>query len=125
MIWLNRTRIKLTLPLIPALICVFLFIFFGCIFANVKNAQAITVNETYYITDSNDDQKEDSAGNLNATDIRLLNGSEWGGYRFTNVNIPQGATILSATIEVYLTDSCCDNAQEWVHFEDVDDAAVN
>ena len=74
----------------------------------IKPASAAT--STFQVSSSSDDVNEDgSTYTSNATTIWLGNGSSktscFTGLRFTNIAIPQGATITSAKLNVYSSQS--------------------
>lgn len=59
---------------------------------------------TVQVSASNGDAAETSAGGVNTTNSTMaVAGLEWGGWRFTNVTIPQGAVISEAYITLEAT----------------------
>jgi hypothetical protein len=74
----------------------------------------------------------DDAFQAAPTSTAVINGSsilidainEYGGWRFTNVTIAQGATINSATLTLNLTQATNDSPALDIYCEDVDDAAT-
>jgi hypothetical protein len=73
---------------------------------------------------SADDAFQASNGDmtLNGTTILLDAATEWGGVRFTNVTIANGATISSATITVNVVNTSTDDPDELLFMEAIDDA---
>lgn len=76
------------------------------------------------IAASSDDAREDSVGSvtLNANTLSTSGGGSWLGLRFTNVTIPQGATITSAYQTVYVHSN--DDPNLDIYGEATDDAAT-
>jgi type IV pilus assembly protein PilY1 len=71
-----------------------------------RNLVAAPISSTYQVNSSTDDVNQDGSSlTTDASTIWLGNGasttSSYTGLRFNNVNIPQGATIKSAQIQVY------------------------
>lgn len=75
---------------------------------------------------SSDDAKQaaDTTMSLTIVFIRILGPAQWGGIRFTNVTIPQGATINTATITVDVEDTVNDDPNENIYGNDVDNAGT-
>lgn len=60
-----------------------------------------------------DDADESATGVMDLTDaaqLTLTAAGQWAGVRFTNVTVPQGTSVTSATLSVYLTNSTNDIA---------------
>ena len=77
------------------------------------------------ISQSSDDAQE-AAGTV-TIDGGALNANSATGYfgvRFNNVTIPQGATINTATMDLYFTSGSFDDPDVTIYGEDVDDAAT-
>lgn len=71
---------------------------------------------------STDDACEGGGGGMVLTNdnVYLLSSSDWGGFRFTNVTIPNSATIDSATLQVYVSDTDYDDIELDIYGEDAD-----
>ena len=102
-----------------------IYIYYG----NPSASSASSKENTMGIVDkqvaaSSDDADDPGDGWPSTTEtILYLNaGNKWGGFRFTNVGIPQGATIDVATMEVYKL--WATNAKYNIYCEDVDDAVT-
>lgn len=80
---------------------------------------------TTAIAASADDAYE-SSGSMDLTSGLILvnTANRRGGWRFTNITIPPGSTINSATIEFYITSGSYDDPNVTIFCEDVDDAAA-
>lgn len=78
---------------------------------------------TVYITESNDDGRESSGGNIYraGTTLNIDSAEPYAYYRFQNVTIPQGATISSAYLNVYIATR--DDPGATIRAEDVDNAS--
>lgn len=78
------------------------------------------------VSASSDDAFENAVGTVttNGTTMVFNNAGYWIGYRFTNVTIPQGATINMATLSYYVTSTTRDDNEQDVYGNDVDDAAT-
>ena len=77
----------------------------------------------------NDDGSEPGAGTPNlsgANEIAMLTNSvnTWLALRFTNVTVPQGSTINSATLEVNIVGTSYDDPDVDVYLEDADNSAA-
>lgn len=77
------------------------------------------------ISSGANDGFEDGSGNVTTNDLAPIvdNEDEMHAYHFPTVNIPQGATINSATIQVYITSSATDEPDGYWWADDVDDSA--
>ena len=75
---------------------------------------------------SSDDAFESAAAavTLNGLTIPLAAAGQWGGLRFNNVTIPQGATINTATLQIYIHSTATDNVQADFYCEAADDAGT-
>lgn len=62
--------------------------------------------------------------NLTADNVNIETSGAHGGTRFLNVTIPQGATINSATLEVYIATTSYDDPHIDIYGEDQDNAGV-
>ncbi len=62
--------------------------------------QAATTNVTFTVSSNTDDASQDSGGTMYVSSVNSYM-SRFCGYRFQNVTIPAGATITSATLQVY------------------------
>ena len=81
------------------------------------------------IASGNDDGSEPGSGTPNlsgANEIAMLTNSvnTWLALRFTNVTVPQGSTINSATLEVYIVGTSYDDPDVDVYLEDADNSAA-
>ena len=77
----------------------------------------------------NDDGSEPGSGTPNlsgASEIAMLTNSvnTWLALRFTNVTVPQGSTVNSATLEVYIVGTSYDDPDVDVYLEDADNSAA-
>ena len=62
------------------------------------------------VAQGSDDGNEPSGGTPDITSIYAqVDDGQWGGARFQNVTVPQGATIDSATFQVYLYSTASDS----------------
>lgn len=75
---------------------------------------------------SSDDARESGAGAvaINGATLALSSGSAWLGFRFNSVTIPQGSTINSAGLEVYVDSTAADDPDVDIYCEDADDAGT-
>ena len=75
---------------------------------------------------SSDDAFESAAAAVTLTNvvIPLAAAGQWGGLRFNNVTIPQGATINTATLQIYVNSTATDNVQADFYCEAADDAGT-
>lgn len=78
------------------------------------------------VSDSADDAYEESNGDtsITATAEIIDRNDEWIGLRWQNVTIPQGSTILSADLQVWITDDTTDEPDIYVYVETADDSAA-
>lgn len=60
----------------------------------------------------------------NAFTVSIINATDYAGFRFTNVTIPQGSTINSATLNTYLSSSSFDDIDARIYCQDIDDAGT-
>lgn len=77
------------------------------------------------VTQSSDDAFEGATGTvtLSGTQIGAINSAgQWAGVRFQNVTVPNGATITSATLELFV--ATADDPIVDIYGEDTDDAAT-
>jgi len=83
------------------------------------------------VSQGTDDADEDSSGNMNvgghgdASIIPLSNDNKYMGFRFQNLNIPQGATITSATVEftsMWVNNGGSDNPAYSIYGDNSNDA---
>ena len=92
----------------------------------VDDVFTVTVNQAAGIavaTDTCDMGQDGSA--MDATgSIDLFASDDWGAFCFVNVNIPQGATILSALFKIYAFDTSDDSPNVFIDFEQVDSATT-
>jgi hypothetical protein len=84
--------------------------------------------EAEYIDQSSDDAFETNLGAVDTTDDHVkLSGLLWGGgFRFNNVDVPQGATIDSATLKVWFAWKCsaAGNCSTTIYGVDADDTST-
>lgn len=75
---------------------------------------------------SSDDAFESAAAAMTLTGltIPLAAAGQWGGLRFNNVTIPQGATINTATLQIYINSTATDNVQADFYCQAADDAGT-
>ena len=71
---------------------------------------------------SDDARQSDDAVVTSGTNISVDFSYRLAGLRFTNITIPQGATINSATLTVYLPNASYDSPDVTIWGEDIDDA---
>ena len=75
---------------------------------------------------SSDDAFENAAGTVTLTGVSLnLNAAgHWAGWRFTSVNIPNSATVTTATFQIYIVSTSNDNVHGDFYAEAVDDSST-
>lgn len=76
------------------------------------------------IAGADDADQGGSTPDVTGTVINVNATTQWGGFRFQNVTIPQGATINSATLDVYLTSTTYDDPDVTIYGDDTDNAAA-
>jgi hypothetical protein len=115
-------------------VSVFFVLLFLIGFFSVLSINPLTVKAdsgTFYVDDGNDDAYESGSGIFVITGEHVFceSNTDTGsfsyrclGLRFPSVNIPQGSTISSATINVYVRDTDDDDANLKIYGNDVNDA---
>ena len=76
---------------------------------------------------STDDAWQNAAGTVDTTAAiigTLSTGNMWAGFRFNNVTVPQGATINTATLQLYLNTTANDDLVADFYCEAADDAGT-
>ena len=82
-------------------------------------------NYSATITASSDDAREVSGTvTLNTATITFQTNTTYGGLRFTNLTIPQGSTINTATLTVTVSSGTFDDPNLTIRANDIDDATT-
>lgn len=85
----------------------------------------MTVTFTQTITNGNYDSWQDSSNSPSLTQNPLIisSGTRWALLYFTNVTIPKGSTVSSATLSLYVINTSNDDPNLDIYCNDVDNAA--
>lgn len=76
---------------------------------------------------STDDARQSGGSGTVTTDTTnciMASSNTWSGHRWPNVNIPQGATITSAVMRIYVHNTTYDDVNWNIYLEDTDNAAA-
>ena len=108
---------KRFIPVIVSFICV------ASLLANQTLAQGEQLNLQVNASADDAHQKSDNTVSTTSSSVRINGSLAWGGFRFTGITIPQGATINSAVFRYYIEDTAHDDVNHVIYAEASDNAS--